>query len=297
MLQLLKIIKFIIAHPLNQDKKLESLARFVKWQLGSRLVPGPVVFDWINGARFLVEKGETGLTGNIYTGLHEFEEMAFLLHVLRKNELFVDVGANSGSYTILACAGVGALGYAFEPAPRSFSRLVANVRINNLDEKVVCLPKAVGDKSAEIYFTKDRNTMNRVAADDEALQNVSACEMTSLDIALDGKSPALLKIDVEGYETKVLEGAQETLRKPSLYAVILEQTGNANRYGFDESKISRVMSDCGFHAYLYNPTGRTLVKYANAKTASGNTLFIRDEMTIRKRLESAPQICINQKRI
>lgn len=50
----------------------------------------------------------TGATGNIYVGLHEFEDMAFLLHVLRRTDLFVDVGANIGSYTILAGGAAGA---------------------------------------------------------------------------------------------------------------------------------------------------------------------------------------------
>jgi len=40
--------------------------------------------------------GETGVTGNIYTGLHEFSSMGYLLHVLREGDLFVDVGANVG---------------------------------------------------------------------------------------------------------------------------------------------------------------------------------------------------------
>ena len=101
-------LKFITSHPLNRGRKLMSLLQFAKWQVGSRIVPGAVVFDWVNGSKFLVKPGETGLTGNIYTGLHEFADMAFLLHVLREDDLFIDVGANVGSYSILACAAIGA---------------------------------------------------------------------------------------------------------------------------------------------------------------------------------------------
>lgn len=92
-MSLLNTIKFIANHPLNRQQKISSIARFIKWQIGSRLVPGAVVFDWINGSKFLVKTGETGLTGNIYTGLHEFSDMGFLLHFLRNEDLFVDVGA------------------------------------------------------------------------------------------------------------------------------------------------------------------------------------------------------------
>ena len=50
----------------------------------------------------------TGATGNIYAGLHEFVDMAFCLHLLRSGDLFVDVGANIGSYTVLASKVAGA---------------------------------------------------------------------------------------------------------------------------------------------------------------------------------------------
>lgn len=63
------------------------------------MVGGAIVYDWVNGAKFLVRNSETGLTGNVYTGLHEFADMAFVLHVLRPADLFVDVGATTSAPT------------------------------------------------------------------------------------------------------------------------------------------------------------------------------------------------------
>jgi hypothetical protein len=60
-------------------------------------------------------KGLTGATGNWYCGLDAFEDMAFLLHFMREEDLFVDVGANIGSYTILAGNEVGAETIEIEP--------------------------------------------------------------------------------------------------------------------------------------------------------------------------------------
>src|ERR1700681_3691909 len=129
-MSMLNVVKFLVSHPLNKYAKLSAIARIVKWQIGARLVPGDVVFEWINGSRFLVRKGETGLTGNIYAGLHEFPDMGYLLHVLREDDLFVDVGANVGSYTILACSVRRARGFAFEPVPTTYKRLFENIRLN-----------------------------------------------------------------------------------------------------------------------------------------------------------------------
>ena len=72
----------------------------------------------------------TGATGNIYAGLHEFNDMAFCLHLLRSGDLFVDVGANIGSYTVLASKVAGANSITLEPVPQTFERLKRNVNIN-----------------------------------------------------------------------------------------------------------------------------------------------------------------------
>ena len=66
--------------------------------------------------------------------LCEFEEMAFVMHFLRPGELFVDVGANVGAFTVLAAGVAGAAVRAFEPNPGTFEMLERNVRLNGLQE-------------------------------------------------------------------------------------------------------------------------------------------------------------------
>lgn len=269
------------------------MIRFAAWQVGSRLIPGAVVYNWVNGSKFLVKTGETGLTGNIYTGLHEFEDMAFLLHVLRGEDCFVDVGANVGSYTILACSAVGARGVAFEPVPSTYERLVENIRLNRLDETVRCVNKGVGARQGSIAFTADSNAVNHALASDEQSDNTVTVDITSLDVALRADSPTLIKIDVEGYETLVVEGAVETLRKKALLAVIMELNGNCNRYGFDESRIVDVMFAHGFQAYSYDPLRRTLNSLEGKNLSSGNTLFIRNKSAVEERLRTSAKINVH----
>lgn len=290
---LFNTIKFIINHPLNQENKLAAIARFVRWQVGSRLVPGAIVYEWINGSRFLVKNGETGLTGNIYTGLHEFQDMAFLLHFLRSEDLFIDVGANVGSYTILACSAVGARGIAFEPVPSTYRRLAENIYLNHLDEKVKCINIGVGAQQGSLVFTSDSDTMNHVLAPIEQCENKEVVEVTSLDIALYGESPILIKIDVEGYETPVLEGAQETLKNKMLHSIIMEINGSGSRYGFNESQLLELMYDCDFRAYSYRPLDRILIDLEGKNLSSGNTLFIRDKSFVMERLRSSPKVFVH----
>lgn len=285
-------LRFITDHPLNHEQKLKSIIRFARWQFGSRLVMGGVIHNWVNNSKFIVKSGETGLTGNIYTGLHEFSDMGFLLHFLRDEDLFVDVGANVGSYTILACAAVGARGIAFEPVPSTFNRLVENIRLNHLDERVICINKGVGAQQGAIAFTGDGDTTNHALASDEYCENKVTVEITSLNVVLNGESPSLIKIDVEGYETPVLQGAQEVLKNKSLHAVIMELNGSGNRYGFDESKLVELMQNYEFKSYSYDPLLRKLISLEGKNLVSGNTLFVRNRSFVEDRLMTAPKITV-----
>ena len=96
-------------------------------------------------SKLIISKGQTGATGNYYNGLHEFNDMMFILHFLRIDEIFYDIGANIGVYTILASAEIGAKTYSIEPIPDTFNNLASNIIINNIQEKVYQLNVGVGD--------------------------------------------------------------------------------------------------------------------------------------------------------
>jgi FkbM family methyltransferase len=288
-------LKFIVSHPLNRENKLGAFIRFIKWQIGSRIVPGEVIYEWINGAKIVARSGETGVTGNIYTGLHEFSSMGYLLHVLREGDLFVDVGANVGSYTILACVVRGTDCFSFEPVFSTFQRLMTNIRLNQLESKAKCFNIGVGDRKGKVAFTSDQNATNHALSDIETSDNVIIADVATLDTILENENPNLIKIDVEGYETLVLKGAEETLKKESLHSVIMELNGSGERYEFDEAKILEMMSDYGFQTYSYNPLDRSLEDIQGKKSNSENTLFIRNLEAVIDVLRNSPIISIHGK--
>lgn len=289
-----KLLRFTINHPLNRGQKIGSILRFAKWQIASRIAPGPIVYEWINGSKFLVEIRKMGLTWNIYAGLHEFRDMGFLLHVLRSEDLFVDVGANAGAYSILACAAIGARGFAFEPTPDTYKRLVENMRLNHLDERVVCLNKGVGVEQGHLAFALGGDSsMNHVLVADERGTDTTNVEVTTLDASLQGESPFLMKIDVEGYELPVLEGGRQILQNSALHAVIMELNGSGERYGYDESRILELMSDYGFQTFSYNPLTRSLVSLEGKDLHSDNTLFVRDKAFVEERLRNAAKVSVH----
>lgn len=291
-MSLLNTYRFITDAPLNRGRRASAFVRFAKWQVGSRLVPGRVVHDWVNGSQFLVGQGERGLTGNIYNGLHEFEDMGFLLHFLRPADLFVDVGANAGSFTILASSVIGARTVAFEPIPSTFERLEENVRLNDIDALVTCVNGGVAASGGRITFTTGDDAMNHVAAPGAETDTGMSVEVTTLDTALHGEDPALIKIDVEGFELPVLEGATRTLERPGLRAVIAELNGGGRRYGFDDVRVVELLRDVGFEPLSYDPLGRALSGSDGTAAESKNVLFIRDREFVEDRVVSAPDVAV-----
>ena len=83
---------FIINHPLNKGRKISAIWNFIKWQITSRLMPYPIVYTFTQNSKLIMWNGLRGATGNLYCGLMEFEDMGFLLHFLRPEDLFVDAG-------------------------------------------------------------------------------------------------------------------------------------------------------------------------------------------------------------
>ncbi|MBS1527499.1 MAG: FkbM family methyltransferase, partial [Bacteroidetes bacterium] len=247
------------------------------WQVQSSLQPSRFFIKKFTGpVKFYARKGLTGITGNIYTGLHEFSDMAFLLHFLRPEDTFFDIGANVGSYTLLASGYCGADTMAFEPAHSTFEILSRNVALNQLSHHVRLIHAAVGASDGTIAFTSDEDTTNHAVAEGEkpSKERVVQIPMVTIDSVAIANPPSLLKIDVEGYETEALRGMKNTLDNPWLKAIIIELNGSGGRYGYDEKDIHELLLSKRFEPYQYEPFSRALTPLSSF--GSYNTIYCRD---------------------
>jgi len=233
----------------------------------------------------------TGATGNIYAGLHEFEDMAFVLHLLRANSLFVDIGANIGSYTVLAGA-VGANSLSVEPIKGTFQQLQGNINLNNLSSTAQVLNVGIGKEKGVLKFTEGLDTVNHVVSEYEDVVGTVEVPIERLDDLLVNVEPTLIKIDVEGFETNVIDGADKTLKRSSLMAVIMELNGSGDRYGFNECSLHEKMLTYGFETFTYSPFTRELVSLNLNKSNSGNTLYVRNIDQVQASLKNASQYWI-----
>jgi FkbM family methyltransferase len=278
-------LRFILSHPLNRNAKVRALGRFFRWQIATRVMNVPVVVPYVNGTRLLVSRGMAGATGNIYTGLHEFSDMAFAGHYLRSGDLFIDVGANVGTYSVLAAA-CGAAVVAFEPARGAFQSLCTNVKINSLDARITLRAEAAGSLPNVVAFTTTEDTGNHVALAGEggALVKVVRIDDERFDFA----GHCLMKIDVEGFEAQVIDGATKLLESGRVKAAIVELNGSSSRYGMTDDEVDMRMRKFGFETYAYDVPTRTLRSATRGK--EGNTLYVRDVVHVAERLRSASSL-------
>jgi FkbM family methyltransferase len=221
----------------------------------------------------------TGATGNIYAGLHEFSDVMFLLHFLREGDLFLDIGANVGAYTVLASGVCKASTSAFEPDPDTLLALRRNVSLNGLEDLVVLNAFALGHCEDELRFTVGLDTANRVAPAGQG--NVRMIHQQMLDAVMgDTTTPVMIKIDVEGYEENVLLGAQAVLARDHLQAIELETVTPI---------IAEILHRNRFARAYYDPFSRLLSRQP-IDVPSANYLYVRDFGFVGNRLAVANKI-------
>ena len=236
---------------------------------------GEYLYTWIDGCKFLVSPGETGLTGNLYLGLHEFEDMGFLLHYLNDQDFFIDIGSNVGSYTLLSGVVKKCTVVSFEPIPSTFDKLKNNVLINKETTDITVLNSGIGKEKGELFFTNNMlSTINQVSltkSEDCLLVNVNTLDSY-------GFTPTVIKIDVEGYEKFVIEGGENTLKNESLKVLIVEINNHGNGFGVKVSETYDLICSYGFISYEYNPFKKSFTITDCVSKKGDNTLFLRGDL-------------------
>jgi FkbM family methyltransferase len=290
---LLRTCKYLVSHPLNRDRPIAALGRFARWQVATRVRPGPRVIPYVNDLKLRVERGMTSATSIYYTGLTDYYDKSFIAHVLREDDLFVDVGANVGTYVVLAAGVAGARCVAVEPVPASFATLEENVRLNGLEARVELHNVGVAAEAGTRPFTTRLDANNRMLGPGEALEAGATTDVpvTTLDAVVGDREPLCLMIDVEGFEAEVVAGGAATLARPSLKIVVMETFGLGADFGHDDAAIHRMLLDLGFETHRYWPEERRLEPLdgkTNPTPWAENTLYLRDAEGLAERVKAAP---------
>lgn len=292
-----KFLRYLTEHPLNRRTRFRGLPRMIRWYLATRCLPKfQVIIPFVNDAKLIVTPGQWGSEANALCGLHDFSDMGFVLHFLRPHDLFCDVGANIGEYTILASAAIGSRSISFEPVGSTYAELKRNIAMNQITTLVDARQMAVGAEHSQVHLSTNQDTQNHVLVGAELIDGGLAAqvEADSLDDILGENAPQLLKVDVEGWEHEVFQGAAKLLLDPRLSSVIVELNQSGERYGFSDEAIHQKLLEHGFETFRYHPFERQLISLQKTHHRAGNTLYVRNLDVVNERLRSAPPFTVRQ---
>ena len=159
--------------------------------------------------------------------VYEPEVTEFIRKELKPGNTFMDLGANIGYYTILASQLVGPTGkvLSFEPNQKTFSRLLRNIRIQNI-KNVDCFNFALSDYDgvSNLYLDKEADNGGG-SIQNKRMKNVySTVIVKKTDGVLKniGKVIDIIKMDVEGSEISILKNMDSYIRENKGLKIIME---------------------------------------------------------------------------
>ena len=190
---------------------------------------------------------------------------------------FWDVGANVGAYTLYAALRAGVSTIAFEPSPASYAALCRNIEVNRCDEQIQAFCLALSGRTQlghlNMTATNPGSVLNSFESDEDCFGKPLVVSFRQSMIGFSSDEfrrlfglapPNYLKIDVDGIEEEILDGAAETLRDPALRSVLieLEDTDTARN-----QRIIKQLEAAGF----------VLSLWGYAHRGSANAIFTRPE--------------------
>ena len=212
--------------------------------------------------------------------------MCLILHFLSKDDLFFDIGANIGSYSLLAGGVSNASVIALEPVSNTFHKLIENIGINNLHDQVKCLQYAVGSSISQGVISTNAGCQNKILSD--SITNKNNTELVNIT-TIDELSkiygfPSAIKIDVEGYEYQAFAGALETLNNQTLSLIVIETVS---------PHLHDKLTQAGFIKVFYNPYTREILSNPVASLKRGNNIYIRNRNFVNQKVAQSPAYFIH----
>ena len=232
-------------------------------------------FFFVNREGYRLRFYPSSLSGALWVDpLSRSSDNAFFKSYLRPGDVVIDVGANIGITTLEASVIVGDSGkvFAVEAHPRIFKYLQGNVKLNRV-KNVHAHNVALGNTRGTVLFANSKlDDQNSIITNGDGVK-VSVCPLDSLPIP--ERPIALLKIDTEGYERFVFEGAKRTLQViECIYFESWDQ--HFRKYGYTCYDLFELLKKYGFQIFQMHQNATICpVPPSYASESNENLLAIR----------------------
>lgn len=249
------VVGFIWEHPGNQGQRTRALARAVCFQARGRVLRRRTLARLGERSRMWADLHRSAASKAVYANPPDYREMLVWRRHLRPGDLFLDVGANVGSYSIWA-GELGAEVIALEPAADTFALLEENAAMNGYP--VRALRAAAGAHCGTTRMTSGLDSVNRL---DPA--GAVGVRMVTIDSVVQDRMVAGMKVDVEGFEIDVLRGSEQALAQRRIQLIQLEwNTESLSATGADRGPVAALLGSYGYRLYRPDLEG-TLLPAAN----------------------------------
>jgi FkbM family methyltransferase len=261
------VVRYVWGHPSNSGRRVRALLRAAAYQARVRLLGRRAVARLGDRSWLWVDRHRTAASMVVYANPPDRAEMLAWRRALRGGGLFVDVGANVGSYAIWA-AEHGAEVIALEPAADTFRLLEENIALNGY--RVTAVRAAAGDHCGSARFTVGLDAGNSLSPDGPVVT-----DLVTVDSLIGDRRVAGMKVDVEGFEIDVLRGAARALADRRIGLIQIEwNRASTLAVGTDRRPIAELLAGYGYRLFRPDATGR-LVSVADP--GFGADVFARPE--------------------
>jgi FkbM family methyltransferase len=223
------------------------------------LAPIELLAHTQEGARFILRfPADSGWESVYFIGEFESGTTRLVSKILRADDVTFDIGANLGWYTVLmAGCTPAARCHAFEPCEPLVQRLMEHCDLNRITDRVQVNPTAVGNHAGHVEL----HTFRGLGHGHSSISSLgrmdfssSVARMTTLDDYCQEQRLERLdfvKVDVEGAEMAVLEGARQILRRPEPPMWLLEMNCSTSRsFGYSPAHLLRHLESHGAYRFL-----------------------------------------------
>jgi FkbM family methyltransferase len=277
-------------HPFNRGSRLRAVRDYFLWNAVRYSMDARHVLKLPGELEIILGKKENYGSAVYAHGLSDHSELLFLAHLMRPGDLFADIGANVGMYSVWVAGITGANAVSFEPVPVTFKALSQNIRLNDLAHLIEAHQVAAGAEAGIVRMTCDVGGLDHVVQGRPPDSTVEV-PVVRVDDLLDGRAPYAMKIDVEGFELRALQGAVKTLQRPDVKAIVIElQDWTLRKFGTSEAECREFLTSFGFLPHAYDPFARELTKVAAGATKGLNEIFVRPDSGIEQRLAAAKAV-------
>jgi FkbM family methyltransferase len=206
----------------------------------------------------------------------------FFAKVVSKGSTVFDVGANIGIYSLLASKRTGADGhvYSFEPSDWAFQRLNENISMNEF-KNISVFKVGVSDKkgTASFHVCED-DAYNSIGStpmqEVKSVKQIDICSIDDICTANNIKRIDIIKIDTEGADLLVLQGARGMLNSADPPIVFCEYNKNiTSGYAYSLEDYRNYISGIGYKAFEFK--NNMLVEFDPAQSASSEIVCIKKE--------------------